>query len=89
MRLSTAMLFDFKVSTLSRTAGTTKDCLDIVLCSDTMARYNGKGNRIWHLIFMLLFDRSLEGFLTLFHEISHFITLLMHMAKCQLGFHFS
>ena len=38
MRLSTAMLFDFKVSTLSRTAGTTKDCLDIVLCSDTMAK---------------------------------------------------
>ena len=48
--------------------------------------YNNKGNSIRRLIFMLLLDRSLEHFLTTFHEISHFIILLVHMAKCQLDF---
>ena len=38
MRLSTAMLFDLKVSTLSRTGGTIKDGLVIVLCSDTITK---------------------------------------------------
>lgn len=71
MRLSTAMLFDLKISMLSRTGGTIKD---------------GPHYRV---VLMLLLDRSLKRFLTTFHEISHFIILLMHIAKCQLRFHIS